>query len=314
VLAGCRSAGGGVRRSVQFVVATLVPGIAVQLWELWTLGARAYVDHFAAWQAYLASESSGSGLSGVLAAIGPDGALFPRAFVNGNVAIAYFGGAISATAILVLTATIALRLRGRGADGDPPRGEQRIAGALVWTALIVHAGWWVLLSSRDWINHLLPAFVYLAAAFAVSLAMKPQRSLTIATWTVVLTVAIPRLAFLASYIPVFSQDPKIHSAMEVRDLLLSRQAKGDVLVACGWWVPRDLEYLLPSVGNFRDCFGMDPVTVAEGRSLLVRNVNFWNWEQNPSMQAFADSCERTIQFRNAHYVLSRCTEPPGHPE
>jgi len=313
VLVGHRSARGSVRNSSLFIIAALVPSVLVQLWQLWTLGVQGYFDHLVAWQAYLATEGSGSGFSGVLAAIVSDRAPFSRALVNGPVAIAYLGGAISATAVVVLTALIAVQLSGRRANGDAVGGENRIAAMLLWLALVVHAGWWAILSSRDWINHLLPAFAYLAASFAISLALKPRRSLMIATWTVAIVVAIPRLSFLAGYVPVFSQHTQIKAAMEVRQLLLSRQARGEVLIACGWWVPRDLEYLLPGVGNFRDCFEMDRLTVAGGRSVLVRNVVFWNWEQNPRMQAFADSCERTIEFRNAHYVLSRCTTLPGHP-
>lgn len=79
---------------------------------------------------------------------------------------------------------------------------------------------------------------------------------------------------------------------------------------CGWWVARDLEYLLPEVGNFEDCLRIDRADFGKDPLVLVRWVPFWNWSGDEQMQRFSDTCEKTTLFRNAHYVVSLCTTPP----
>jgi hypothetical protein len=302
------------RKLLQFAGAVLLPTGLAQLWRLWALGGlQGYLVHQKAWGSYFASEG-GSGLS-LLATAKSFGPFAARAATNGRVVIDYFAGGIAVAAVLALTLLMAARLlRSDNHVALPTAGSHgrqlRIAGALLWAAFMVHTCWWLLLSSTGWINHLLPALLYLAGSLALTLALPGTRPLVIATFLATATAAVPRLPAFQGGLPVWSRDPGVSSALEVRDLLVAQKAKGWRPLGCGWWVARDLEYLLPGVGNFEDCLRIDRADFGEDPLVLVRWVPFWNWGGDEQMQRFSETCEKTTLFRNAHYVVSLCTTPP----
>jgi hypothetical protein len=296
---------GRVRTAALFVMATLLPSALTQLWQMWALGGPAmYLEHLAAWNAYFLSEGSGSGVPTQMSL---NRWLFARFFVNAAAAGNYLGGRLASVALFVLFGLLAARIAAFDHNQQDRPPEARVASALLLTAALVHGCWWVTLSTTGWINHLLPALLYLAAAFAVALSLPATTRLAIATSVAALLVAIPRLAFLPAYLPTVSRAPGIDSALEVRDAVLAQKAMGMTHVACGWWVPRDIEYLLPDVGNFEDCMRIDRSQFGTGMVVLVRSLIFWNWERNDRFRLFAETCERTTLLRNAHYAVSRCT-------
>ena len=80
-------------------------------------------------------------------------------------------------------------------------------------------------------------------------------------------------------------------------------------MGCGWWVPRDLEYVLPGVNNFQDCFRLRPEDMASKRILLVRN-EFYNWDRQPILDRYRQACDARIVYRREPFVISEC---PGLP-
>jgi hypothetical protein len=313
LVTGWRSRAPGARREVGvFAAALLLPGVAVQLWQLWALGGlRGYRAHLAAWRAYLGSESSGSGLSALHSASSPGAALLSRGLANGGVAMSYLGAPTATAALVVLGLLIVVRLgRPFRRDAAGRCDELRLAGALLSLAFVVHTSWWLFLSANGWSNHLLPSFLYLAGAFALALGVPARTPLRVATYAAAALVLVPRLSFLPAYLPSLARSPALDAALEVRETVIAQKRQGLAHLGCGWWVARDLEYLLPDVGNFQDCLLVDPAQFPMGRFVLVRNLTFWNWERSERLQRFADTCEQTLLFRNAHYTLSRCTRSP----
>jgi hypothetical protein len=82
-----------------------------------------------------------------------------------------------------------------------------------------------------------------------------------------------------------------------------------VLVGCGAWVPRDLEYLLPASGNFKDCLLLRPEEMKGKRIIFVRN-EFYNLERSEELDAFLQSCDRQTLFRRKPFVISECPALP----
>ena len=88
-----------------------------------------------------------------------------------------------------------------------------------------------------------------------------------------------------------------------------RRQQDILFVGYGWWVARDLEYLLPTVGNFKDAARLRPEDRAGKRVVLVRN-EFFNWEESPDLRAFQMACDRRVLFQRQPFVISQC---PGLP-
>jgi hypothetical protein len=108
----------------------------------------------------------------------------------------------------------------------------------------------------------------------------------------------------------FDRDPRLSALLQTRDEVMRlQQNESAILVGCGWWVPRDLEYVLPGVNNFRDCFRLRPEDVASKRILLVRN-EFYNWDNQAILDRYRDACDARPVYKLDPFVVSEC---PGLP-
>lgn len=313
VIYGClvairSGATGTKRRLLVWAAAILLPILVVQLWEVVALGGwHQYVVHLGARRAYLAADDSGASVSGMWAAISSGGVLLPRARTNVLEVVTYFRGVVAPMALLILMPLIAIRIARRSARHS---GDGADIAPLLLASAVVHSAWWLIFSTTGWINQLMPAFLFLAGALAFSITVPSHNILAMATWATVAVVAFPMLGLMAEYVPSRSPDTRVRDALELRHVLIATKRAGVEYLACGWWVAREIEYLLPDVGNFRDCFGVESAEFNDGHLMLVRNLDFWNWEEDARMQDFANACERDVVFRNAHYVVSRCMLPP----
>jgi hypothetical protein len=81
-------------------------------------------------------------------------------------------------------------------------------------------------------------------------------------------------------------------------------------MGCGWWVARDLEYVLPGVNNFRDCFRLTPADTAGKRLLLVRNEIF-NRPVHEPLARYQRTCDRAVVYRREPFVISECEGVPA---
>jgi hypothetical protein len=108
----------------------------------------------------------------------------------------------------------------------------------------------------------------------------------------------------------FRAEPRLSALTAARNELqeLMRDPRV-VLVGCGAWVPRDLEYLLPASGNFKDCLLLRPEEMKGKRIIFVRN-EFYNLERSEELDAFLQSCDRQTLFRRKPFVISECPALP----
>ncbi|MFZ4409287.1 MAG: hypothetical protein ACOYOH_18240 [Paracraurococcus sp.] len=79
------------------------------------------------------------------------------------------------------------------------------------------------------------------------------------------------------------------------------------LAGAAWWVPRELEYLLPRGGQFHDMLQTPP---GPGGAALVISEAYWNWGGDPAFDRLRQSCPETV-FRNRSYAIQLCRARPG---
>jgi hypothetical protein len=75
-------------------------------------------------------------------------------------------------------------------------------------------------------------------------------------------------------------------------------------------VSRELDYLLPSHGNFRDCRDLTAADYAGREVLLIRTNDYWNGERHSVVDRFARECDAETLLVVGIYRVSRCRTPP----
>jgi len=77
------------------------------------------------------------------------------------------------------------------------------------------------------------------------------------------------------------------------------------LIGCGWWVSRELEFLLPGSGNFRNGNNLSDETLASGRYILAKSDNFDL--KDPACIHLNNHCPDDVSlFKNKVLTLSTC--------
>lgn len=95
---------------------------------------------------------------------------------------------------------------------------------------------------------------------------------------------------------------KNQDLLEARDFIINnRQYK---YYGAGWWANRRLEYILPWVNNFSDALDAKQFNSAVKNKVIVRDVEYWNWEQDPNIEKIRRQSEKNIIFQNKSYVMS----------
>jgi len=191
----------------------------------------------------------------------------------------------------------------------PPRHTREWLGVILICCFLAHFCWWIVLS-RGWIRYLAPGLIYCAFGLGFIISSLPgkwNRSFFIC---LILILFFNQLQSLSCLIPKgWNKSERLTALLDSRDFLSNRINEGDVLMGCGWWANRDLEYLLPQSGNFVDCLRSDtnPDKV-RGVRLLVRS-DYWNWEKSDRIENITQACERDVIFVRDPFVISACAPP-----
>jgi hypothetical protein len=315
-------AGGGEgswRRRAGWLFAGLaLPVVAWQIFQLselsWSLTAWAGVK--SRQLAFLIGTQSLSGIGQVQEASSIAQVLLQNASHNAAALAGYFGGGWR---LVPAAAAFALAFRLTMASPRVPAAAKR-ASLYLACAIGLHLAWWLFLSPTGWYRHLLPAILYatvLGGLLAASVMNLSRRAGSAVVAGLCLSVALimpvwypqsgdfPRVFRLD-----FERDPRLAALLQTRDDVIKlQQDESTILVGCGWWVPRDLEYVLPGVNNFQDCFRLRPEETASKRILLVRN-EFYNWDKQPILDRYQQTCDARIVYRREPFVISEC---PGLP-
>jgi hypothetical protein len=235
---------------------------------------------------------------------------------NATALSGYFGGLWR---LLPVLAAMALALRLTITSPIVPAVAKRTSWLLL-CATGLHLVWWLAVSPTGWYRHLLPAIVYAAVLGGILAAnvMVVSRRVGIACvlgYCLTIALIIPAWYPQSGDFPRvfrwdFDRDPRLSALLRTRDEVVRlQQDESTILVGCGWWVPRDLEYVLPGVNNFRDCFRLRPEDTASKRIVLVRN-EFYNWDKQAILDRYQAACDARPVYKLDPFVISEC---PGLP-
>ena len=301
-----------IRECLAFVAGAAVPFAA---WEVWQFAAMGFSWHD--WAGLKARQYAfielWSGLGGVRQSTGLGSMLPGRLSQHAAALVDHFNGLPS---LILFPAALALAVGAIAVipSKDPRSRDLRRMTLVMLAAAATHLVWWCTLDSDGWYRHLLPGVIYFitTAAVAVVAVFRVSRMVgAIATFLLLLSW-MPQFENLkVVFNGEFRPQARLRALLAARDEMVKLQANPDFLfVGYAWWVPRDLEYLLPTVGNFKDVLRLQPDEVKGRKIVLVRN-EFFNWEQSAEERAFQIACDQHTLFRRDPFVISVCPSLPG---
>ncbi len=290
-----RKGGAGVLRRVASIACAAtgfaIPWVIFEAGKRIVLGAEGFALLKMREREFFAA--SGSGLNQLFAAQDVWALMTGNVSKNFEVFRAFAGhqfGAAALIALIILGLAVAM-LRRKNAFA---------AGGALFLAAAMQLAWWLALSPRGDLRHVVPAVIFMVIAAAMLIAREPSRAFSAVLLLLLVAGASGRIADLPPvYPPHLGKSPRLEALLATSDFLRSRPQIGP-LVGCRWWANRDLEYILPGSLNFKNFESLDPA--ARTRAVLVRS-DFWNWERSPELDRIAAACDQNILFRRDPFTV-----------
>jgi hypothetical protein len=215
-----------------------------------------------------------------------------------------FRGSWRISIILIIITVALLSVQSRG--NSKSHYEYDISIVLI-LAGIIHFYWWLFLSSQGNVRHLVPALLYLLTSFAsmTMLLANYRKHLMILS---MLFIMLPAVANMRQLFGLYKKSDKLIAQLETVEFIKYLKSINDNTVMFGakWWANRDLEYLLPTVGNFRDIAKCVIISGSSGTQyLLIRNDEFWNRENSQDLSELANGSGLLIIYQNKPFRIEK---------
>jgi hypothetical protein len=161
--------------------------------------------------------------------------------------------------------------------------------------------WWILFNSQGWYRTISPAIIIMSISIIISLfSLFKRRALPVMIMSLILWVFSSPLQWQNIFhFPIVPKE-MVSSAEHTVDYLSNFKSDGKVLLGCGWWANRRLEYFSPEILNFKQCF-----TSKIDNSILVIDMDFWDWEHSEITARVVKRCNQLI-FSDPPYFVYQC--------
>ena len=175
-------------------------------------------------------------------------------------------------------------------------------------AVLTHTIWWIFFSGFGWLRHFLIGWGLFLTMISIFVFLINDKNRYFYLVIIILFLTTPCssridkmfLNLNKSYISV--QMSKNQDLFEARDFIINnRQYR---YYGAGWWANRRLEYILPYVNNFSDALDPQQFNPSVKNKVIVRDVEYWNWEKDPNIEKIRRQSEKNIIFKNKSYVMS----------
>lgn len=174
-------------------------------------------------------------------------------------------------------------------------------------AFAVNLYWWLFMS-LGWGRHLLIGWILFLTAISTFVFCFNNKNKYVYLVLIVLFLSLPCSFNVDSTFLNFKKLSETHS--KIQDL---NEAANFIKThveykyyGCGWWVSRDLEYILPTVNNFSDAIDTKQFNKTIPNKALVINAHTWNWDENIINNNVKKQCSKKILFKNNNYIISLC--------
>lgn len=184
-----------------------------------------------------------------------------------------------------------------------PRARLAIGALLL--GFFLNLSWWILFSDTTWVRHLIPGITLGVAAVIVMLTQVREAKLRVALALALIAISTPRLKDVPTLRLLTWQPSGRQGALVRTKNFVAKLPFNEVqLVGYGWWVSRELEFLLPGSLNFKDA--RQSQGISSKRQILVRSES-GTWENDPKRTAFEKQCEARILFEAPPFTVSDCS-------
>lgn len=187
--------------------------------------------------------------------------------------------------------------------GSLGKSSLHVISYVLLLSSLAHFFWWACLSVQSWIRHLYPALIFLSVGLSILITMVRKQAIRIAIICLCAIFFVPKLNSLNTLIPTrWQQEERLTSLLKAADFI--KVNNNYKYVGAGWWAPRELEYILPGINNFKDYVKLTDKEEKEMKNIaLVRDVSVWSLQKNIYLTKLTDVCEK-ILLRSDPFIIS----------
>lgn len=173
----------------------------------------------------------------------------------------------------------------------------------------MHLAWWIFISGQGWLRHIYPGlmfFFFALVIYFITHLTKIARIYFVFLITIFIfsSNVISRSAYL-NFSNAFSDRQVALEAAIDKVIELKKENPNIILAGCSWWSNPDLEYLLPTYLNFRDCNNLSIDEIKNTPVYLVRSEFYFLPADSKEIE-FTNQCDKNIVFFRAPFTISRC--------
>lgn len=179
------------------------------------------------------------------------------------------------------------------------------------SAVLLNTIWWIFFSSVGWIRHFLICWFLFLTMISIFVFLINNKNKYIYSAIILLFLTTPCSSkidkiFLSldKYIDI--QMSKNKALFEARDFIVNHKQYN--YYGADWWANRRLEYVLPTINNFSDAMDTSKFNSKINNKVLVRDIEYWNWTEEPNLEKLRQQSEKHIVFQNSQYVMSLYVE------
>lgn len=260
-----------------------------------------------------------SGISHLYYAENKYGYIITNVVKNVKILVKFLGGKVSTLSLIIL---LLVSLVSVYKSKSMSRDKKTVMYAFLMCLFSLYS-WWIVFSPAGPVRHsLLGLFLlFFFLSYYVNLGFKRIKKFNIFFLSIFIIISImfnnhmgdsrdPQFIGRIDDLLVWEMRPRLKSLLETKNYVSELQKNDEdvTLLGCGWWVNRDLEYLLDGSLNFKDCLLIkDDMLSSKDNVYLVRGEK-WNWENNEEIENFRQNCEKDIVYENQPFTISRCNQ------
>ena len=200
----------------------------------------------------------------------------------------YIGGPVPCAIFLLLLAFILATSYGKTAV--------HMAGYALFLSGSVHLGWWLFLSSYNWVRHFIIGFFLLLIGLSL-LSVFIKRKYALLAGCLYAGFIIPKATNFKNLLPTdWTVSAKVQALLNTANFIEKNKDKYDFMQMD--FLNDELEYILPGVCNFSNY--MDKTNTGKEK-ILVRDMMVWHEQQ---LDIWATQYDKNILFGDWPYCIS----------
>lgn len=169
--------------------------------------------------------------------------------------------------------------------------------------------WWIFFHPFGWTRHALPGLMLFWLGMILLISKLKINSVPTLMFVFMGVILFGRNDLILKIKDGLKMDPHVAAQVQTAQKLDELKTPNSLMLGCAWWSNRDMELLMKDGLNFHDCLvvlNREDQSWRNQKVYLVRNTDFWNWENSPILKHVEKNCDQKVIWKMEKYVVSEC--------